>query len=951
VVRDLAGQPGTLPLLSHALLETWKRRRGRILTVSAYHGAGGVRSAIARTAESVYGRLDPTQQTLARNVFIRLTELGEGTEDSRRRVTVAELAVGPDGTEHLASVLHTLTDARLVTMGEAGVELAHEALIREWPRLRDWLDDDREGLRIHRHITHAAQDWAGLGRDPAELYRGPRLAAALDWQAGAGEAAVNPLEHEFLATSRAHQEQEKREHVAQLRRLRRLLAGVGLALVIALVAGSLAVVQQRRANDEARAARDATLRADVGRLVAESDAVSNRDRYLATVLAIEANRLADTSATRNALLNALVAEPRLQATMSAGDQDYFATVYIPPGRLVAARSSNVLDFFDTRNGRQSGPSIAIDRGDGLTASPDGTLVATGSQDGEVTLWNVATRERQGPPVRIGHPSGIPAFSHDSRLLATPAGGYGVTSPMDTSESVPVWDVVTRERVDLPLAGHTAPVYAAAFSPDGHILATGGNDSTVVLHDAATGATLGQLPTGSYVTTLEFSPDGQRLGVGTQAGDSQIFDVTAKTRLASFPGSSVVSRLRFSPDGRRIATLSETAQIWDAVTFEPIGPPMKPQLGPNDGAFSPAGGTLAMAGSGVVGLWDPDGHARIAEPIPGSSPLGGVFSPDGNLIAVPDFDHVTVYSTATLNPVAPPLPVPPGPPVHTFQLPGQVAFSPDGYVLAVSGPARTIQLYRLATLEPVGDPIHVDAPPASLAFSPDGHLLAVGSSNDTVTLIDIRNGTAGPPQHLGLTAFVFVAFSPDGRRLVAGSASGGGAAVILDLTEQSLTPRLESELISDVITTAFSPDGHIAATGSVNGTVQFRDARTFQPLGAPVASTDGPVLRLAFSPDGSLLAAGDFSVSTSSSTRLIDVATRQPIGDAFPGASGYVSFSPDGTTVAMSSPSATLLWDLDVATWREQACQIAGGNLTATEMRKYLPNDPDAPPTCSRFPAA
>jgi WD40 repeat protein/DNA-binding SARP family transcriptional activator len=952
VVRDLAGQPGALPLLSHALLETWKRRRGRILTVKAYQDAGGVGSAIARTAESVYGRLDPAEQTLARNVFVRLTELGEGTEDSRRRVTIAELAVRPDETEHVEWVLHTLTDARLVTMGQAGVELAHEALIREWPRLRDWLDDDREGLRIHRHLTHAAHDWAALGRDPTELYRGPRLAAALDWQGGGREPPLNPLEHEFLVTSRARQEQEKREDVARLRRLRRLLAGVGLALVAALVAGSLAVVQGRRADDEARAARDATLRADVGRLVAESATLLDGDRYLATGLALEANRLADTSATRDALLNALVAEPRLQATMSAGDQDYFAAVYVPPGRLVAARSHDVLDFFDTRTGSQSGRSIAIGPGDGVTASPDGTLVATGSNHGEVTLWNVATREPEGPPLRIGHPSGTPAFSPDSRLLVTPAGGYALTSPLDTSESVLVWDVVTRERVDLPLSGHTTAVNAAAFSPDGHILATGGNDSTVVLHNAATGATLGQLPTGSYVTALEFSPDGQRLGVGTQAGDSQIYDVTTRQRLVSLPGSSVVSRLRFSPDGRRVATLSDTAQIWNAATFEPIAAPMNPQVGPINGAFSPDGGTLAIAGDGgFVALWDPDGHARIAEPIPGSSPLGGVFSPDGKLIAVPDFDHVTLYGTETLDPVAPPLPVPAGPRVHGFQLPGQVAFSPDGHVLAVSGPTRTIQLYRLPSVEPVGDPIPLDAPPASLAFSPDGHLLAVGSSNDTVTLVDSRNGTAGPPQRLGLISFVFVAFSPDGRRLVAGSASGGGGGVILDLTEEPLTAPLESEPLSDVLTAAFSPDGQVVATGDVDGTVQFRDARTFQPLGAPVASTDGPVLRLAFSPDGSLLAAGDYSVSSNSSTRLIDVATRQPIGDAFPGASGYVSFSPDGTTVAMSSPSATLLWDLDIATWREQACQIAGGNLTAAEMRKYLPNDPDAPPTCSRFPSA
>jgi WD40 repeat protein len=517
--------------------------------------------------------------------------------------------------------------------------------------------------------------------------------------------------------------------------------------------------------------------------------------------------------------------------------------------------------------------------------------------------------------------------------------------MDTGDSVQVWDVATHERVDLSLSGHTAPVNAAAFSPDGQILATGGNDSTVVLHDAATGATLGRLPIGSFVYALEFSPDGKRLGVGTQLGDSLIFDITTETQVASLPGSGVVSQVRFSPDGRRVATLTDTAQVWNAVTFERIGPPIDPHVGPSGGAFSPDGKTLAITGTaGVVGLWDPDGHARIAQPIPDSSPLGGVFSPDGNIIAVPDFDHVTLYRTATLTPVGPALPVPAGPTVLGFRLPGQVAFSPDGQVFAVSGPTSTIQRYRVATLEPIGDPIHVDSPPASLAFSPDGDLLAVGSSTDTVTLVDSESGALGPPQRLGLTGFIFVTFSPDGRRLVAGS--GTGAGVILDLTERPLTLRLDPGPLSDIVTAAFSPDGHIAATGTLNGTVQFRDARTFEPLGAPVASNEGPVFRLAFSPDSRLLAAGDYGPS-SSSTRLIDVATRQPIGDGFPATSGYVSFSADGATVAMSSPRATLLWSLDIATWRERACQIAGRNLTAAEMRKYLPNDPDPLPTCSR----
>ncbi|MGH3475349.1 MAG: hypothetical protein ACRDQD_00775 [Nocardioidaceae bacterium] len=947
IVRDLAGEPGALPLLSHALLETWKRRRGRVLTFSGYQDAGGVRGAIARTADAVFDELDATQRALARNVFVRLVELSEGSEDTRRRVTVAELTVGPAETAHLESVLRSLTEARLVTIGEGGVELAHEALIREWPRLRAWLDDDREGLRIHRHLTHAAHDWEALGRDPAELYRGPRLAAALDWAESSGEPALNPLEHAFLTAGRARQEQERREQVGQLRRLRRLLAGVGLALVIALVAGSLAVVQRRRADDEAQAAREATLRADVGRLVAESDVLLGRDRYLATILALEADRLADTGAARNVLLSALLAEPRLQATMSAGHRGYFAVVYIPPGRLVAVRSHEALDFFDVRTGRKAGPSIEIDPGEGLAASPDGTLVATGSRNGEVALWNVATREREGAPLRLGQQSRIPAFSHDGRLLVTTAGRYGDTSPVDTAESVQVWDVATRQPLGLPLAGHTASVNAAAFSPDGRILATGGNDNTVVLHDAATGTTLGSpLPTASGVYMVEFSPDGRRLGVGTQAGNSLIFDVATGKELASLPGTGVLSRLVFSPDGTRVATLTDTSQVWDAKTFEPIGPPIEPHVGPPGGAFSPDGTTLAITGvEGVVGLWEPDGHARIVEPIPGSSPLGGVISPDGKVIAVTNLDDVTLYSTVTLAQIGAAIPVPPGPTVHGIALPGRVAFSPDGRVLAVSGRARTIQRYRVATLEPVGAPIHVDAVPASLAFSPDSDLLAVGSSLDTVTLVDTDTGKPGPPQRLGFTGFVFVTFSPDGRRLVA--ASGSGSGTILDLSGNPLTPRVDADPMTDIVAAAFSPDGRIAVTGNLSGTVQFRDARTFAPLGAPVASNAGPVVQLAFSPDGSLLAAGDFDLP-SSSTRLVDVASRQPVGDAFPGLGGYASFSPDGTRLALPSSTTTMLLDLDIATWRERACEIAGRNLTAAEALRYLPNEPDAPPTCSRF---
>jgi WD40 repeat protein len=287
-------------------------------------------------------------------------------------------------------------------------------------------------------------------------------------------------------------------------------------------------------------------------------------------------------------------------------------------------------------------------------------------------------------------------------------------------------------------------------------------------------------------------------------------------------------------------------------------------------------------------------------------------------------------------------------VHGLLFPGRVAISPDG-VAAVSGRDHTIHLYDLATLDPIGDPILVDAPPITLAFSPAGDVLAAGSSDDTVTLVDAHTGTASPPEPLGLAEFVFVTFSPDGRRLVAGS-GGAGAAVIFDVTEEPLALRRAAGPLSGIIGSAFSPDGRIAVTGSLSGTVQFRDARTFAPLGAPVASNDGPVYRLALSPDGSLLAAGDYGLP-SSSARLVDVASRQPVGDAFVGQLGDLSFSPDGTRLVMPSSTTTMVWDLDTTTWRARACAIAGRNLTAAEIRRYLPNAADAKPTCSRFPGA
>jgi energy-coupling factor transporter ATP-binding protein EcfA2 len=274
ILQDVGREPGTLPLLSHALQETWTRRESRTLTLAGYQAAGGVRQAIARTADTVYAGLLPEQQIIARTIFLRLTELGEGTEDTRRRASLAELL--PDGERKtgdvtaiggdVSNILDLLARKRLVTLNEEAAkphaEVAHEALIREWPMLQRWLDEDREGLRIHRQLTEAADVWNAADQDESYLYRGARLEAALEW-VETNNGQLNQLEQHFLTTSEKRQQNElalaqaraerEAKTAQQLRQRALFLRG---ALVVAGVLAILAFLFAGQSSRNAQVARD-----------------------------------------------------------------------------------------------------------------------------------------------------------------------------------------------------------------------------------------------------------------------------------------------------------------------------------------------------------------------------------------------------------------------------------------------------------------------------------------------------------------------------------------------------------------------------------------------------------------------------------------------------------------------------------------------------------------------
>ena len=366
-------EPGALPLLSHALLATWERRRGRKFTLEGYHASGGVRGAIAETAESVFtDQLNHEQQELARAVFLRLTELGEGTEDTRRRATLNELTRRSEDATQLRLVLNTLADARLITLNEDSAEVAHEALIREWYTLREWLHQDREGLRLHRTITEGALEWELLEHDSGVLYRGARLSRAREW-AALHPNALNANEQAFLDASIDLEHQEQAERAAQqqreleaaqklaeteraraedqtqsatrLRTRNRIITTVGsIAVILALLAGLFGVQSNQNAvaakNNAAKAQADFT-RSEALRLAAEANSLllSHGDTNLTALIAIRSVNMQYTP-SGDAVLSSLVDLPAPQREFRGHTADVWGVAFSPDGKYLASGSSD-----------------------------------------------------------------------------------------------------------------------------------------------------------------------------------------------------------------------------------------------------------------------------------------------------------------------------------------------------------------------------------------------------------------------------------------------------------------------------------------------------------------------------------------------------------------------------------------------------------------------------------
>ncbi|WP_223198522.1 nSTAND1 domain-containing NTPase [Solihabitans fulvus] len=946
LVADAAGQPAVLPLVSHALLETWRRRRGVTLSVAGYEEAGGIQHAIARSAEDVYTGLEAAEQRVARLVLLRLVAIGDGTEDTRRRVERRELDTVAT---NAGAVVEKLTRARLLTVDQDSVEIVHEALIRRWPRLHRWLAEDRNGLRVHRQLTEASVGWRSLGWDPGALYRGVRLAVAQDW-AAANDDALTGLERRFLAASLAARATERATERRRTRRLRQLVGLLGVLLVMTGATTWYAV----RARQAANAGRDTALSRTVA---GDAAALRVTNPALAAQLSLAAYRLAPTAVARDSLLSTFSAP---YATRLTGHTAPVTSVSISAGGqlLASADSDGTARLWDCADPNRTVEVARLDgAGSMVVISPKGNLLATVGGDTS-SLWNV-TDPRHPRKVanlpghrddRFGPRTISAAFDRDGRVLATTG----------TDNLARLWDVVDLEHPEElgSLVGHTNDVESVAFNPDRRTVATGSRDRTVRLWDIEdlTHPRLISVIADhtNTVTSVAFSSDGSRLATAARDHTARLWDVATRDRpqqLAVLAGhSDIVTSVTFV-DQQTVATGSsdDTARLWDVTD-----PRHAHQIDTLTGHIDAVTAVTFNLSKQILATASSDRTIRLTYlPGPLSSHASAVtsvaFSQDGRALATASEDMTARLWDITVAHHFREITTAVG---HTDAV-SSVAFGPGGRLMATGGADRTARLWNTSdpahlrqTVIPTG---HTDRITA-VAVSLDGRLLATASADATVRLWDITN-----PDTPRLTVILdehtetvtSVAFSADGHLLATGS--GDHTARLWDIsspgvgtTIATLTPHTNT-----VTAVAFSADGHLLATGSDDHTARLwdtTDPHAPRELGAAVGHGDS-VRSVAFSPNGRTLATG----SADHTARLWDVGDPvHPLVTAI--LTGHadtvrsVAFGRDGHTLATGSDDHTArLWDTDIERVAGHVCEIAHPRITREEWDRYFPGLPYQPP--------
>ena len=1007
---QLVPEPGILPLLSHALLETWKRRdtATQTVTLNGYRAAGKAQGAIAETANRLYEQLDEKEKVAMRNIFLRLTELGEGTQDTRRRVSFVELGNDPTTEE----VLQKLAQVRLITLDKTGAEVAHEALIRYWKKLQGWLDADREGHLLHRRLTNDTREWIHYDQNPDLLYYGVRLDQWLAWQKSEYAITPNAQEEQFIEASVTAKEArdaekerlEKEREDARQRELTQQKA--------------LAEEQHQRAIEAEKASTDAKTAASklrqrlyylgvmVGVAVifalwgATSSRTATQNADLAATRAVEAENARDEAERKSKLsLAQSLAALALNVAEGVRNQDELGMLLALEAKHINGEQGHDFDWFiDSALRRilnQSYFNIVFDYESSVTSmafSPDGNWLALGDYNNIILMWSVT--DPNAPPILFEieeHKGDVfnvfsVAFSPDSKWLASGS----------SDETIRLWSVADPSQAPILLEGHKSWVVSVAFSPDGNWLASGSSDNTIRLWSVAGPSQTPILLEGHKqdVNSVAFSPDGRWLASGSNDDTIRLWSISDPSQAPILLGhenlenhEGDVDHVVFSPDGNWLASgggYDQTIRLWSVAN-----PGQAPILFEVKGlvtalAFSPDSKWLATGGGmeKAIRLWsvaDPDQSPIQLE---GQGTVDNIaFSPDGKwlvsgdpggtirLWSVADLGQsptlLEIYYEEAINSVV----FSPSskwlasagsstirlslvaPPHKTITLDvdrvSSVAFSPDGRWLVLGDTGGAIRLWSVA--DPGQAPVLFEEYKDwinSVAFSPDGNWLASGGEDNTIRLWSVPDPSQSPILLEGHKGWVFsVAFSPDGNWLASGS--NDDTIRVWSVADPSQSPILLEGHGGMVNSVAFSPDGNWLASGGWDSTIRLWSVADLGQAPILLEGHTNSVNSVAFSPDSNWLASG----SSDNTIRVWSVAKprQTPILLEEHGNSVVsVAFSPDGNWLASGSNDNTILLWHTYEYLGIIGCQKVRRNMTWAEWQNYLPNEPYRQ-TCTNWP--
>jgi DNA-binding SARP family transcriptional activator/WD40 repeat protein len=950
LVREVEGEPGALPLLSHALRQTWERREGRTLTVAGYRGSGGIRGAVAQTAEDIYRGMPTDQQPLMRDLFLRLVSRTSDAEPVANPVPRRTVV-----TENVRErLVERLVETRLVTSDDGVLMLAHESLARAWPRLRTWLDDDVEGQRVFRHLAAAADAWDLMGRPDAELYRGMRLTAALEWRDRVGPDLA-PTERDFLDAAHQRAEAEDRATLEVSRRQKRsrrrrrgVFAGVVAVIAIGVLASAVAVQESQRAD---------TATAAVAAERAGEGATSDNDVDRSLLLAVAGVQVDDSPETRANLLTALMSHPTLVAsTLHEEPIDALAVNPVSGGVAIGGAHGGVAfltgDDFDVSD-TSDVPTAA------LAFRPDGRQLAVAvaaagaeaSTPGPVLLVDPANVDDEPVPLG-GIPDGAVAatdlhYSADSRFIAAslshPAGG-------GEQSGILVWDVAAPDRPVLQLAA--TDVSALAFDrPATQLFAVTGDPPVLTVYDVSTGVVrqTTALPSASVPfppTGLDVSPDGTAVAVADDI-DVIVMDVATSTERRLRGSFASVTTVAFSPDGAHVAAASgPDISMWDAGSGA-IRQSATGHVGPVTGlAFSPDGAVLYSASDDrALHAWDVRGDDRL------------------------------IRRTALVD-------------IGTSA--AEVVVSPDGVTVAYTRPAAgqgdpDMVRYLDVAAGRLGDPVSGGrAATAPVWRPPDWDHVASGDGDGFVRVRDWRSGALVAERRVAAEPITSVAYTPDGGRLLVGEGTLGpstlpgaiyavdaetleplGSRVALDVGVEQLVAHPDGRTVIVLLQAAematvdlvegrvlyrrdlhfaarsavVSPDGGVVAIVCENGQVVLLDAETGEWIRSPESAMGDGVAQAAYAPDGATFVTSGYGDGVGlwggRDGRALGTAEHagRPVDSA-------VAFLADGHSVLIASDDgAVYTFDTRVEAWIAHACTIAGRDLTAEEWRAAFGNRP------------